>query len=83
MKLIAAELTQGEARSLVLVFLASTLGALLSRWQLRIALPTVVLTPHNGGMTREVIAAGLLRAVEDVEHFLGGRPRDVVVPPPR
>jgi phosphoglycerate dehydrogenase-like enzyme len=47
-----------------------------------LGLPNVVLTPHNGGMTREVIDAGLLRAVENVEHFLAGRPRDVVVPPP-
>jgi phosphoglycerate dehydrogenase-like enzyme len=45
-------------------------------------LPSVVLTPHNGGMTREVIEDGLLRAVENVAHFLRGTPRDVVVPPP-
>jgi len=45
-----------------------------------LGLPNVVLTPHNGGMTREVIDAGILRAVENVEHFLSGRPRDVVVP---
>jgi phosphoglycerate dehydrogenase-like enzyme len=45
-----------------------------------LGLPNVVLTPHNGGMTREVIDAGLLRAVENIEHFLSGRPRDVVVP---
>ncbi len=48
-----------------------------------LGLPNVVLTPHNGGMTRPVIDGGLLRAVENVEHFLAGRPRDVVVPPPR
>ena len=48
-----------------------------------LGLANVVLTPHNGGNTREVIDAGLLRAVENVEHFLAGRPRDVVVPPPR
>jgi phosphoglycerate dehydrogenase-like enzyme len=49
-----------------------------------LTLPNVVLTPHNGGMTREVIDAGLLRAVENVQHFLAGQPRDVVVaPPPR
>jgi phosphoglycerate dehydrogenase-like enzyme len=48
-----------------------------------LTLPNVVLTPHNGGMTREVIDAGLLRAVENIEHFLAGMPRDVVVPPPR
>lgn len=47
-----------------------------------LALPNVVLTPHNGGMTREVIDAGLLRAVENIEQFLAGTPRDVVVPPP-
>src|SRR5215471_17179130 len=45
-----------------------------------LGLPNVVLTPHNGGQTREVIDAGILRAVENVEHFLAGRPRDVVVP---
>jgi phosphoglycerate dehydrogenase-like enzyme len=45
-----------------------------------LTLPNVVLTPHNGGMTREVIDAGILRAVENIEHFLAGRPRDVVVP---
>jgi Kef-type K+ transport system membrane component KefB len=39
---LAAELTREEARSLVFVFLASTLGAVLSRWHLRIVLPTVV-----------------------------------------
>ena len=39
---LAAELTEGEARSLVFVFLASTLGAVLSRWHLRLVLPTVV-----------------------------------------
>jgi D-3-phosphoglycerate dehydrogenase len=44
--------------------------------------PNVVLTPHNAGMTREVIDGGLLRAVENVELFLRGAPRDVVVAPP-
>jgi hypothetical protein len=34
-------------------------------------------------MTREVVDGGLLRAVENVQHFLAGRPRDTVVPPPR
>ena len=41
-ELLAAELTREEARSLVLVLLATTLGALLSRWHLRLVLPTVV-----------------------------------------
>jgi D-3-phosphoglycerate dehydrogenase len=45
-------------------------------------LPTVVLTPHNAGMTREVIEAGLHRAIENIERFLAGTPTDVVVPPP-
>ena len=39
---LAAELTEEEARSLVFVFLASMLGAVLSRWHLRLVLPTVV-----------------------------------------
>jgi hypothetical protein len=33
-------------------------------------------------MTRQVIEAGLPRAVENVERFLAGAPRDLVVPPP-
>jgi Kef-type K+ transport system membrane component KefB len=41
--MLAAELTREEAGSLVLVFLASTLGALLSRWHWKLVLPTVVL----------------------------------------
>ena len=48
-----------------------------------LAIPDLVLTPHNGGMTREVIDNGVLRAVENVELFLAGRPRDLVVPPPK
>ena len=40
--LLAAELTREEAQSLVFVFLATTLGAVLSRWHLRLILPTVV-----------------------------------------
>jgi D-3-phosphoglycerate dehydrogenase / 2-oxoglutarate reductase len=43
----------------------------------------VVCSPHNAGQTPEVIRDGLLRAVENVEHFLGGKPRDVVVAPIR
>jgi D-3-phosphoglycerate dehydrogenase len=42
---------------------------------------TVVLSPHNAGQTPEVIRDGLLRAVENVEAFLAGRPKDVVVAP--
>jgi Kef-type K+ transport system membrane component KefB len=42
LELLAAELTRDEAQSLVLVFLATTLGAALSRWHLRLVLPTVV-----------------------------------------
>ncbi|HVT40957.1 MAG TPA: phosphoglycerate dehydrogenase [Gemmatimonadaceae bacterium] len=43
------------------------------------SLTNVVLTPHSAGMTREATDAGLRRAVENVEHFLAGTPRDVVV----
>ena len=39
---LAAEITDGEAQSLVLVLLAAALGALLSRVHSRIVLPTVV-----------------------------------------
>jgi phosphoglycerate dehydrogenase-like enzyme len=46
-----------------------------------LALPNVVLSPHNAGQTPEVIRDGLLRAVDNVEHFLLGRPTDVVVAP--
>jgi len=48
-----------------------------------LALPNVVLSPHNAGQTPEVIRDGLLRAVENVENFLAGRPTDVVVGPVR
>jgi Kef-type K+ transport system membrane component KefB len=41
--MLATELTRPEARSLVLVLLASTLGALLSRLHNRVVLPTVVI----------------------------------------
>jgi D-3-phosphoglycerate dehydrogenase len=46
-------------------------------------LDNVVLSPHNAGQTPEVVRDGLLRAVENVEHFLRGRPTDVVVAPTR
>jgi phosphoglycerate dehydrogenase-like enzyme len=48
-----------------------------------LALPNVILSPHNAGQTPEVIRDGLLRAVENVECFLKGTPRDVVVAPVR
>ena len=41
------------------------------------------LSPHNAGQTPEVIRDGLLRTVENIEHFLKGTPRDVVVAPVR
>jgi D-3-phosphoglycerate dehydrogenase len=41
----------------------------------------VVLSPHNAGQTPEVIRDGLLRAVQNVENFLAGRPTDVIVAP--
>jgi D-3-phosphoglycerate dehydrogenase len=41
-------------------------------------LPNTVLTPHNAGVTQEVVDAGLQRAVENVECFLRGMPRSVV-----
>ena len=46
-----------------------------------LALPNVVLTPHNAGQTPEVIRDGLLRAIENVENYLAGRPTDLVVAP--
>jgi D-3-phosphoglycerate dehydrogenase / 2-oxoglutarate reductase len=46
-----------------------------------VALPTVVLSPHNAGQTPEVIRDGLLRAIENVENYLAGKPTDVVVAP--
>ena len=48
-----------------------------------LALPNVVLSPHNAGQTPEVLRDGLLRAVENVENFLAARPTDVVVGPVR
>jgi D-3-phosphoglycerate dehydrogenase len=46
-----------------------------------LARDNVVLSPHNAGQTAEVIRDGLLRAVQNVENFLAGRPTDVVVAP--
>jgi D-3-phosphoglycerate dehydrogenase len=37
-----------------------------------LTLPNVVLTPHNAGMTQEVIDVGLLQTVENVRRFLEG-----------
>jgi phosphoglycerate dehydrogenase-like enzyme len=48
-----------------------------------LTLPNVLLSPHNAGQTAEVIRDGLLRAVANVEAYLGGRPTDVVVAPIR
>ena len=46
-----------------------------------LTLPSVVLSPHNAGQTPEVIRDGLLRAIENVENYLAGKPTDVVVAP--
>ena len=46
-----------------------------------LALPNVVLSPHNAGQTPEVIRDGLLLAVENVEHFLRGEPKNLVMAP--
>jgi D-3-phosphoglycerate dehydrogenase len=46
-----------------------------------LALPSVVLSPHNGGQTPEVIRDGLLRAIENVENYLAGKATDTVVAP--
>ena len=48
-----------------------------------VTLPNVVCSPHNAGQTPEVVRDGLLRAVANVEHFLEGKPTDVVVAPVR
>jgi phosphoglycerate dehydrogenase-like enzyme len=37
-----------------------------------------VLSPHNAGQTPEVRRDGLLRAIENVENFLRGKPTNVV-----
>jgi D-3-phosphoglycerate dehydrogenase len=43
-----------------------------------LTLPNVVLTPHDAGMTQEVIDVGLRAAVDNVERFLRGAPTNVV-----
>jgi len=48
-----------------------------------LTLPNVICSPHNAGQTPEVVRDGLLRAVANVEHFLAGKPTDVVVAPVR
>jgi phosphoglycerate dehydrogenase-like enzyme len=48
-----------------------------------LSLPNVVVSPHNAGQTPEVVRDGLLRAIANVEHFLAGKPTDVVVAPVR
>jgi phosphoglycerate dehydrogenase-like enzyme len=45
-----------------------------------LASPNVVLSPHNSGQTPEVVRDGMLRAVENIENFLQGRPSGVVAP---
>ena len=41
-------------------------------------LPNAVLTPHNAGMTPEVLEAGLLLSVENLARFFEGKPQNVV-----
>jgi phosphoglycerate dehydrogenase-like enzyme len=40
-----------------------------------LTLPNVILTPHNAGMTQEVIDEGLLQTVENIRRFLQGDAR--------
>ncbi len=40
-----------------------------------LTLPNVILTPHNAGMTQEVLDVGLLQTVENVQRFLHGNAR--------
>jgi D-3-phosphoglycerate dehydrogenase len=46
-----------------------------------VALPNVILTPHNGGLIAAVIARGLRRAVENVENYLAGRKAELLFDP--
>jgi len=43
-----------------------------------LGLANTVLSPHNAGQTPEVRRDGLLLAVQNVEHFLAGKPANVV-----
>ncbi len=47
-----------------------------------LSLSNVVLTPHDAGMTPEVIEEGLNRAVDNIKRFFAGQPSDVVVGTP-
>jgi phosphoglycerate dehydrogenase-like enzyme len=46
-----------------------------------LALPNVVMTPHNGGNIDYVVARGLMTAVANIENFLDGWPTGLVVDP--
>ena len=46
-----------------------------------LTLASVVLSPHHAGQTPEVIRDGLLRAIENVENYVKGKPTEVVVAP--
>ena len=48
-----------------------------------LTLPNVVVSPHNAGQTPEVIRDGLLAAVANIEHYLQGKPSNLVVSPGR
>ena len=45
-----------------------------------LSLPNAVLSPHHASSTPEVINAGLMRTVENIEQFLAGIPQNVVMP---
>src|SRR5688572_23550274 len=64
--LLAAELTTDEARSLVFVFLASTLGAVLSRWHLRLVLPSVVVEIVLG-----IVIGPSVLGLAEVDEYIG------------
>jgi phosphoglycerate dehydrogenase-like enzyme len=48
-----------------------------------LSLPNVVVSPHNAGQTPEVIRDGLLAAVANIEHYLQGKPSNLIVSPGR